>query len=101
MKAGKKIKLTFANPDFMPHNILLVKPGTADDVANKAMVLGAKGFETGFIPDTPDILWASKMLDHGKEQIIDFTAPSEAGDYPYVCSFPGHHIIMRGMLKVR
>jgi hypothetical protein len=25
VKAGKKIKLTFANPDFMPHNILLVK----------------------------------------------------------------------------
>ena len=101
VKAGKKIKLTFANPDFMPHNIILVKPGKAEDVANKALLLGAKGFENGFIPETPDILWSSKMLDHGREQVIDFTAPAAAGDYPYVCSFPGHHIIMRGMLKVR
>ena len=28
VKPGKKIKLTFANPDFMPHNMMLVKPGT-------------------------------------------------------------------------
>ena len=31
VKPGKKIKLTFANPDFMPHNILLVKPGKANE----------------------------------------------------------------------
>jgi azurin len=101
VKAGKKIKLTFANPDFMPHNILLVKPGKADDIAAKAMALGAKGFENGFIPESPDLIWASKLLDHGKEQVIDFTAPATAGDYPYVCSFPGHHVVMRGILKVK
>ena len=32
VKPGKKVKLTFANIDFMPHNIMLVKPGKADDV---------------------------------------------------------------------
>ena len=101
VKAGRKVKLTFANTDFMPHNILLVKPGKADDIANKAVALGAKGFDVGWVPDSPDILWASKLLDAGKEQIIEFTAPASPGDYPYVCSFPGHHIIMRGVLKVK
>ncbi len=101
VKSGKKIKLTFANDDFMPHNMLLVKPGKADEIANKALALGAKGFDNGFIPDSPDILWASKLLDHGKEQVIEFTAPTTAGDYPYVCSFPGHHVIMRGVLHVK
>ena len=101
VKAGKKIKLTFANPDFMPHNILLVKPGKTEEIANKALVLGAKGFEVGFVPESPDILWASKLLDNGKEQVIEFTAPTTPGDYPYVCSFPGHHIIMRGVMKVK
>ena len=24
-----------------------------------------------------------------------------AGDYPYICSFPGHHLIMRGVMKVK
>ena len=101
VKAGKKVRLTFANPDFMPHNILLVMPGKADEIAAKALAMGAKGFETGFIPESPDILWASKLLDNGNEQVIEFTTPTTTGDYPYVCSFPGHHVIMRGMMKVR
>ena len=100
VKPGKKIKLTFANPDFMPHNMLLVKPGKADEIGLKAMALGAKGFDVGFVPESPDILWASKLLDHGKEQVIEFTAPQTEGAYPYVCTFPGHHLIMRGTLIV-
>jgi len=101
VKAGKKIKLTFANPDFMPHNIVLVNPGKADAVAMQAMTLGAKGFEMGFVPESKEIIWSSKLLDNGKEQVIEFTAPEKPGDYPYVCTFPGHHILMRGVLKVR
>ncbi len=100
VKPGKKVKLTFANADFMPHNILLVKPGKADDVGLKAIALGARGFELSFIPDSPDILWASKLTDYGQEEVIEFTAPTEEGAYPYLCSFPGHHLIMRGVLYV-
>lgn len=100
VKPGRKIKLTFANPDFMPHNLLLVKPGKANEIGEKAMALGAKGFEVGFVPTSTDIIWASKLLDHGKEQVIEFTAPQTEGAYPYVCTFPGHHLIMRGTLIV-
>ena len=100
VKPGKKIKLTFANPDFMPHNILLVKPGKGDEIGLKAMALGARGFEVNYVPESPDILWASKLIDHGKEQVIEFTAPTVPGAYPYICSFPGHHLIMRGVLIV-
>ena len=101
VKAGKKVKLTFANPDFMPHNLLLVKPGKIEDIANQALAMGAKGFDTGFVPDNKDILWHTKLLDHGKEEVVEFTAPTSPGDYPYMCSFPGHHIIMRGILHVK
>lgn len=100
VKAGKKIRLTFVNSDFMPHNIMLVNPGKADEVGMKAMALGAKGFEVGFVPESGDILWSSKLLDKDKEQVIEFAAPASPGDYPYICSFPGHHIIMRGTMKV-
>ena len=101
VKAGKKIKLTFANPDFLPHNIVLVKPGKLEAVAQAAVALGAEGFKTGFVPKTDDVIWASKLIDHGKEQVIEFTAPAKPGDYPYVCTFPGHHILMRGVLTVK
>jgi azurin len=100
VKAGKKIKLIFVNPDFMPHNIVLVNPGKADKVAMEAMKLGANGFAVGFVPQSIDVIWASKLVDHGAEQVIEFNAPSKPGDYPYVCTFPGHHLIMRGNLKV-
>ena len=100
VKPGKKVKLTFANADFMPHNILLVNPGKADEVGLKAIALGARGFDVGFVPESPEILWSSRLVDHGDEQVIEFTAPATEGAYPYICSFPGHHLIMRGTLFV-
>ena len=100
IKAGKKVRLIFANPDFMPHNIVLVDPGKADSVAMAALNLGAKGFDLGFVPTSKEIIWASKLLNHSEEEIIEFNAPEKAGNYPYVCTFPGHHILMRGNLKV-
>ncbi len=100
VKPGKKVKLTFANPDFMPHNILLVKPGTDNDVGLKAMALGAGGFAVNYVPESSDIIWSSKLVDHGQEQVIEFTAPAEEGAYPYICSFPGHHLLMRGSMYV-
>jgi putative heme-binding domain-containing protein len=39
-------------------------------------------------------------MDHGKEQVIEFTAPKTEGAYPYICSFPGHHLVMRGVMIV-
>lgn len=100
VKPGKKVKLTFANFDFMPHNILLVKPGRAEEVGLAAVNLGAKGFDVGFVPESSEILWHSRLVDFGQEEVIEFTAPSEEGAYPYICSFPGHHRLMRGMLYV-
>ena len=100
VKAGKKVRLIFANPDSMPHNIVLVNPDKADSVAMEALNLGAKGFDLGFVPPSKEIIWASKMLNQSEEEVIEFKAPLEPDDYPYVCTFPGHHILMRGNLKV-
>lgn len=100
VKPGKKVKLTFSNTDYMPHNILLVKPGKADEVGLQAIALGATGFSVNFIPESDNILWASQLVDHGQEEVIEFTAPTEEGAYPYICSFPGHHLLMRGTLYV-
>lgn len=100
VKPGKKIKLTFANPDYMPHNIMLVNPGKADEVGLQAIALGASGFSVGFVPESKEILWASQLVDHGQEETIEFTAPTKEGAYPYICSFPGHHLLMRGTLYV-
>ena len=100
VKAGKKIKLTFVNPDFMPHNLVIVQPGAADEVGLAAMQLGAKGFELQWVPESDKVIVSTKLIDHKGEHVLEFTAPEEPGDYQYVCTFPGHHILMRGVMKV-
>ena len=99
VESGKSVILTFKNKDFPPHNLLIVKPGKADEVANLAIALGNDGFGKQWRPDTPMILWGSTMIDYDEETVISFTAPSP-GDYPYVCTFPGHAMMMRGVMKV-
>lgn len=100
VKAGKKVKLTFTNPDFMPHNLIITQPKSAEEVALAAMAMGAEGFAKGFHPDSPKILWATKMLDNGQSEALEFQAPDKPGDYEFVCTFPGHYMLMRGIMKV-
>jgi len=98
VKAGKKIRLTFANTDVMPHNLLVTRPGKADAVMNAAIAMGAAGFEKGFIPPGDEVLHHTGLLDMGKEEVLEFVLPAP-GDYPFICSFPGHGVLMRGLLK--
>jgi len=100
IKAGKKIKLTFANPDFMPHNLLVVMPGSSVEIGTAAMAMGAEGFEKDFRPASDKILAGTHMLDNGQEQTIEFTAPATPGSYEFLCTFPGHFMLMKGILKV-
>ena len=100
VKAGKKIRLTFANPDALPHNLVIVNPGTADAVAAAATALGADGFKVDFIPESKDILHYTRMIDIGETDVLEFTAPTKPGDYQFVCTFPGHATLMRGVLKI-
>ena len=40
------------------------------------------------------------MVGGGESSTITFTAPA-AGEYPYICSFPGHFGLMTGKLIVK
>ncbi len=101
-KAGKPVALTFENPDVMPHNWVLVRPGAEDQVGRAAaqMVALADGFDRHYVPDSPDVLVHTRILDPKTSSTIYFTAPKEPGRYPYLCSFPGHYQLMRGVLVV-
>jgi len=100
VEAGAKIKWTFNNVDDMPHNCVIVLPGTADQVGEQALKLGVKGMNMGYIPETDNILYHTKLLQPGTSENIYFIAPEKPGQYTYVCTYPGHHLIMRGVLNV-
>lgn len=101
VSAGARVELTFHNDDDMLHNLLIVAPGSADEVAVQAISLGLSGAEREYVPETEDVLFHTALLQPGESGTIYFTAPSEPGDYTYVCTFPGHSFTMRGTMRVR
>jgi azurin len=99
--AGATVTLTLKNngkSEAMVHNWVLVKAGTEADVGNNG---AAAGEAKGFIPDSPNVLAHTKLAKPGKSVTVTFTAPATAGDYPYICSYPGHYVFMKGVLKVK
>ena len=96
---GSRVKLVFNNTDDMLHNLVIVKKGKADAVGKLAMDLGINGSKLGYVPPSPDVLFNTCLLQPETSQSIYFTAP-KAGDYPYVCTFPGHYFVMKGNMKV-
>ncbi len=105
--AGQKVKLTLNNTGSIapqPHNFLLLKPGKLDAVGAlaNAMMVDPQGMAKSYIPEAakPDIIVNTKLVQPNKSEIIEFTAPAEAGDYPYMCTFPGHWLLMRGVMHV-
>lgn len=100
VKAGSKVKLVFNNNDDMTHNLVIVKPGTIEEVGKMALDLGLKGPEMNYVPNTDKVLYYTSLLQPNQSEGIYFTAPSEPGDYAFVCTYPGHFTIMNGTFKV-
>ena len=105
-KAGQLIKLTFVNPadstNMQPHNIIIGKAGSLQGMiaaANDPANFADPAFLQNPVPKSDLILHHSKLLKPGETETIEFTL-DEPGDYPYVCTYPGHAILMNGILKV-
>lgn len=103
VKPGQPVSLTLTNPDATAHNLAIGKPGSLEEIglAGNEMAKDPDGIKRHFIPVTDKILWHTKLLNPNTQETLRFTAPKEPGDYPYVCTFPGHWVIMRGVMRVR
>lgn len=101
-KAGEKLTIVFKNPDVVPHNWLLAKPGTLQKVGNLAnlMITDPQGLAKHYVPDSDDVIAYTDMTNPQSSFTIHITAPKEKGDYPYLCTFPGHWMVMNGVMKV-
>src|SRR5690606_20603638 len=100
VKAGSRIKWVFNNNDDMLHNCVITRPGTAAAAGEAALGLGLKGSEMQYVPLSDDILYHTNLLQPGSSETVYFTAPTKPGTYQYVCTFPGHHMLMQGKLVV-
>ncbi|RFC45909.1 MAG: Azurin [Verrucomicrobia bacterium] len=99
--AGAAVELTFSNDCVMPHNLVILKPDAEPAVIAAVNTMGLEGMEKNFVPVVPGIVAATKLLAPTKKEVLEFTAPEMEGEYPYVCTFPGHWFTMRGVMRVR
>jgi azurin len=81
----------------MGHNFVLLKKGV---VLSKFAQQAIAAKNNDYIPEnTNDVIAHTKMLGGGESDTITFKAPAK-GVYVYVCSFPGHFALMKGVLRV-
>jgi uncharacterized protein len=102
VKSGAMVELTFENIDAMQHNLVIVKPKTMEKVGLAAdkMMMDEKGLEKNYVPALSDVLFATPLVNPDRSFTLKFKAPAVVGNYPYVCTFPGHWRLMNGTMKV-
>ena len=107
VKAGDKVELEFKNAGSLPkiamgHNLVILKEGvSAIAFGGKALQAGANA--TNALPDSvkDDVLAFTKLLGPGEVEVVKFTAPKKPGIHQFVCTFPGHYAMMRGVMVVK
>jgi azurin len=100
--AGAIIELTFNNrSNHHQHNWVLVN---GDENAAMAVYEAAvaAGVKNDWLPPAgPPIIVHTPLVGSGKSTTITFQAPTQAGDYIYLCTFPGHYLAgMKGILTL-
>jgi azurin len=102
VRAGEPIRLTFMNPDVVPHNWALLRPGSTarvGDLLNK-IIAEPDAALRHYIPRSDDILVYTDIVGPQEQFSISFGAPMSNGIYPYMCTFPGHWMVMKGEMVV-
>jgi azurin len=103
-KAGEELKVSLTNQGTLPkeamgHNWVLLKAGT-DVTAFATAAMAAK--DTDYIPAgmKDKVIASIPVLGPKKTADVTFKAPA-AGEYTFICSFPGHYMLMKGTLTVK
>jgi plastocyanin len=96
-KAGTRVRIRFVNDGTLPHN--LVVPKTDDDIDALALAAYQAG-ETGYVPLElrEKLVGWTTLASPGQSVEVTFEVPA-AGEYTYVCLFPGHANSMLGTLR--
>ncbi|WP_372752323.1 azurin [Mariniflexile sp.] len=101
--AGKKIKLTLRHTgkmdvNVMGHNFVLLNQGV--DMAAFA-AKAATSRDNKYIPvgSEKDVIAHTDLIGGGQVTTIEFDAPA-VGTYNFLCSFPGHYMMMKGTFIV-
>lgn len=105
-KAGEEITIKLTTVSNLPaaamsHNVAVLKEG----VDARAFSLSSAQHKANDYIDPAkenEVIAHTAMAAGGETVEVTFKAPSKAGEYEYVCTFPGHYVSgMKGVLKVQ
>ena len=99
VQAGETVRIVFENTATSPamqHNVVVV---TSHDVINR---VGQAALSVGgdYVPEDEAVIAATPLAQPGETVEVTFTAPETPGTYAYICTFPGHYMMMQGTLHV-
>ena len=105
-KRGETIRIVLKSIGTLPkiamaHNVVVLKAG-ADQI--KFTQAGMMARDTDFIAPAlkNQVLAATGMAGPGETVEVTFKVPATAGNYPYICTFPGHFAAgMKGQIVVK
>jgi azurin len=104
-KPGETLRIRLTSKGTLPkiamaHNVVVLKIGT-DQQAFATAAANARA--TDFVPPAlkAQVIAASKLAGNGETVDLDFVVPKVAGSYPFICTFPGHFLTMKGTLVVK
>ncbi len=103
VKPDEKIRLVFENKatvQGISHNVVILEAGEGAKGIDRVGVAAISAADNDYIPDDDAILFYTPMAAPGDTVEVTFEAPTEPGKYPYLCSFPGHYVLMRGIMIV-
>jgi putative membrane-bound dehydrogenase-like protein len=103
VRAGQRVALRFTNPDAAPHNVVVLETGQTKPQVGallNAYVADASAAGRDFIPPRLRVIASSPMVSARQAATVTFTAPNAVGDYPFLCTVPGHWVTMWGVLRV-
>ena len=99
VQKGQEVTLIMNNTatmEMMKHNIVILND------ASKANEVGTAALSApGYLPEHDAIMVATAIAEPGQQSQVTFTAPKKAGRYTYICTFPGHYMVMKGEMIVK
>src|SRR5688572_4182823 len=91
-----EFRIVLKNTDFMQHNLLVIKPGSTEKVGTAADALEREpnGAELQYVPKLQEVLFHTPLVNPPITLPDALPISKQTGDYPYVCTFPGHWKLM-------
>jgi plastocyanin len=96
-KAGTRVRIRLVNDGTLPHNFVVPKK---DDDIDALAIAAYDAAGTGYVPTSmkDKLVGWTALASPGESVEATFVVP-EAGEYTYVCLFPGHANSMLGTLR--